>query len=45
MKERVLITGASGFVGYHIILEALNNNLEVYAAVRKNSDTGHLKQP
>ena len=43
MKERVLITGASGFVGYHIILEALNNNLEVYAAVRKNSDIGHLK--
>jgi len=23
MKERVLITGASGFVGYHLIEEAL----------------------
>jgi UDP-glucose 4-epimerase len=43
MKERVLITGASGFVGYHIIEEALKNNLEVYAAVRKNSDTDHLR--
>lgn len=43
MKERVLITGASGFVGYHIIQEALNNNLEVFAAVRKSSDVAHLK--
>jgi nucleoside-diphosphate-sugar epimerase len=43
MKERVLITGASGFVGYHLIEEALHNNLEVYAAVRKNSHTDHLK--
>lgn len=43
MRERVLITGASGFVGYHIIEEALKNNLEVYAAVRKNSETDHLR--
>lgn len=43
MKERVLITGASGFVGYHLIEEALNNNLEVFAAVRKSSKTDHLK--
>jgi UDP-glucose 4-epimerase len=43
MKERVLITGASGFVGYHLIEEALKNNLEVYAAVRKSSDIKHLK--
>lgn len=44
MKERVLITGASGFVGYHLIEQALNNNLEVYAAVRKSSKIDHLKQ-
>lgn len=44
MKERVLITGASGFLGYHLILEALKNNLEVYAAVRKSSDISHLKK-
>jgi nucleoside-diphosphate-sugar epimerase len=43
MKERVLITGASGFLGYHLIVEALKNNLEVYAAVRKSSDVAHLK--
>jgi UDP-glucose 4-epimerase len=43
MRERVLITGASGFVGYHLIEEALKNNLEVYAAVRKSSKLDHLK--
>jgi UDP-glucose 4-epimerase len=43
MKEQVLITGASGFVGYHLIGEALKNNLKVFAAVRKSSSTGHLK--
>ncbi|HEY2582367.1 MAG TPA: NAD(P)-dependent oxidoreductase, partial [Mucilaginibacter sp.] len=43
MKERVLITGASGFVGFHLIAEALKNDLEVYAAIRKSSKTDHLK--
>ena len=43
MSERVLITGASGFLGYHLILAALDQNLDVYAAVRKNSQIGHLK--
>jgi UDP-glucose 4-epimerase len=43
MRERVLITGASGFVGYHLIEEALKNNLEVFAAVRKSSQIDHLK--
>src|SRR5689334_9941921 len=43
MKQRVLITGASGFVGYHLIEEALANDLEVYAAVRKSSNVDHLK--
>jgi nucleoside-diphosphate-sugar epimerase len=43
MKERVLITGASGFVGYHLIEEALQNNLEVFIAIRKSSKIDHLK--
>jgi nucleoside-diphosphate-sugar epimerase len=43
MREKVLITGASGFAGFHIIEEALHNNFEVYAAVRKSSKTDHLK--
>ncbi|WP_255563474.1 NAD-dependent epimerase/dehydratase family protein [Mucilaginibacter rivuli] len=42
--ERVLITGASGFVGFHLVNEALKNNLEVYAAVRKSSDIRHLRE-
>ncbi|WP_295792177.1 NAD(P)-dependent oxidoreductase [Mucilaginibacter sp.] len=42
MKQRVLITGASGFVGFHLIEEALNNNMEVFAAVRKSSKIDHL---
>lgn len=44
MRERVLITGASGFVGYHLIEEALQNNLEVFIAVRKSSKIDHLKE-
>ncbi|EHQ30251.1 NAD-dependent epimerase/dehydratase family protein [Mucilaginibacter paludis] len=44
MKERVLITGASGFVGYHLIEHALINNLEIFAAVRHTSKTDHLKE-
>ncbi|MBE9583189.1 NAD(P)-dependent oxidoreductase [Mucilaginibacter sp. JRF] len=43
MREKVLITGASGFVGYHLINEAIKNNLEVYAAIRKSSSIDHLK--
>jgi UDP-glucose 4-epimerase len=43
MKQKVLITGASGFVGYHLIVEALKNDLEVFAAVRKSSKVNHLQ--
>ena len=41
--KKVLITGASGFVGYHLIVTAIAQGLAVYAAVRKNSDIAHLK--
>lgn len=44
MKKRVLITGASGFVGYHLIAAALASDLEVYAAVRRSSNIAHLKE-
>ena len=44
MSEKVLITGASGFLGYHIINAALEQGLNVYAAVRKNSEIEHLKE-
>lgn len=42
MKERVLITGASGFIGFHLIEAALREGMEVYAAVRPSSDVSHL---
>lgn len=44
MKKRILITGASGFVGYHLITAALASDLEVFAAVRPSSDIEHLKE-
>lgn len=41
--KRVLITGASGFLGYHLIQAALQSGLEVFAAVRHSSNIEHLK--
>nr|WP_199158690.1 NAD(P)-dependent oxidoreductase [Pedobacter sp. ASV2] len=43
MKKRVLITGATGFVGFHLIESALALGMEVYASVRKSSSIDHLK--
>ena len=43
MKKRVLITGASGFVGYHLIVAALASDLEVFAGLRPSSDIKHLE--
>ena len=44
MKEKLLITGASGFIGFHLIEAALGKGLDVYAAVRPRSDVSHLKE-
>lgn len=43
MKKRVLITGATGFIGGHILHEAMRLDLEVWVAVRPESDTKKLK--
>jgi nucleoside-diphosphate-sugar epimerase len=43
MKERILITGASGFVGFHLIEAALAKGLGVTAAVRRSSKIDHLR--
>lgn len=43
-KKKVLITGASGFVGYHLIEAAIKADLEVYAAVRPGSELTHLSE-
>ncbi|TDX01672.1 NAD-dependent epimerase/dehydratase family protein [Dinghuibacter silviterrae] len=39
---KVLITGASGFVGYHLIESALARGLDVTAGIRQSSQVGHL---
>ncbi|MBN9351184.1 MAG: NAD(P)-dependent oxidoreductase [Chitinophagaceae bacterium] len=44
MKEKILITGASGFLGFHLIDAALKRGLDVYAGVRKTSEITHLSQ-
>ncbi|MBK8519206.1 MAG: NAD(P)-dependent oxidoreductase [Saprospiraceae bacterium] len=43
MKEKLLITGANGFIGRFIAIEAIESGLEVYATVRQNSDISSLK--
>jgi len=43
-KAKVLITGASGFVGYHLVKAAQDAGLDVYAAVRGTSNVAHLQE-
>lgn len=43
MRKKVLITGASGFVGFHLIEHCLHAGYEVYAAIRAHSNTLHLE--
>lgn len=40
--ERILVTGASGFIGSFIVEEALNRGYEVWAAVRRSSSRQFL---
>ncbi|MBS1591653.1 MAG: NAD(P)-dependent oxidoreductase [Bacteroidetes bacterium] len=44
MKEKILITGATGFIGSFIVEQALAAGLEVYANIRKTSNTQYLPQ-
>jgi nucleoside-diphosphate-sugar epimerase len=43
--KRILITGASGFIGSTLVEEALKKGWEVTAAVRPSSDKSFLKDP
>ncbi len=42
---RILITGASGFIGGHLVAEALTRGYEVTAAIRAGSDRSRLSDP
>lgn len=42
---KILITGASGFIGSFIVEEALHRGFEVWAAVRKTSSKAYLRDP
>lgn len=43
MKEKLLITGASGFIGFHLMKYALDAGFEVYAAIRASSNIDHFQ--
>lgn len=44
-RERILVTGATGFIGSFIVEEAINKGMEVWAAVRSSSSRKYLTQP
>ena len=43
MKKKGLITGASGFIGSFLVEEALRQNYQVYAGIRKSSSKKFLQ--
>jgi len=45
MTNKVLITGSNGFLGSHIVDEAIKYNYNVFAGVRKSSNLQYLKDP
>lgn len=44
MKNKILITGANGFIGSFLVEEALQQGFEVYAGIRKTSNLQYLQQ-
>ena len=43
--KRILITGASGFIGGFLVEEALSKNWETWAGIRKTSNRNYLQDP
>ncbi|MDR0743134.1 MAG: NAD(P)-dependent oxidoreductase [Tannerella sp.] len=42
-QKRILITGASGFIGGYLVKEALSRGYEVWAGIRPHSSRKHLQ--
>lgn len=45
MAKKILITGASGFIGSFIVEKALEDGYETWAGVRKSSSKQYLSEP
>ena len=45
MKNKILVTGASGFIGSFLVEGALKRNFQVWAGVRRTSSRKYLQQP
>ena len=44
MKKRVVVTGATGFVGSHLVNALLEKGYEVFVIIRLESDFSSLKK-
>ena len=45
MNNKVLITGSNGFVGSHLVEQAIAQNMNVFAGIRKSSNKEYLSDP
>lgn len=45
MKETIMLTGATGFIGGFIVEEAIHKGMEVHCIVRKSSDISRINLP
>ena len=43
MSKKILITGATGFIGSFLVEKALEKNFEVHVAIRKSSSKQYLQ--
>ena len=41
---KILVTGATGFIGQNLVKVLLDNNYELHCIVRTDSDTSNISQ-